>query len=165
MYTNRSINIAIVDDDAQMREMLTDFIAGKYPAANIQAYSSGEEALSKIYEKPDLVVLDYNLDSNDAVAMNGLQILKKLKEKYEGVPVIFFSAQEKAEIAANTIKYGAWDYIVKNENAFHRLEIIISNILGTVDLKKNLGTQKFFNRLLFLLLVGLLIGFIVRRMS
>ncbi|MFN8142804.1 MAG: response regulator [Bacteroidia bacterium] len=74
--------------------------------------------------KPPIpVVLDYHLDSSDPTAMNGLQVLKKIKEQFPEVPVIFLSGQEKAEIAANTMKYGAYDCVVKNESAFHRLEI------------------------------------------
>ena len=91
--------------------------------------------------------------------------LMKLKERYPQVPVIFLSGQEKTEIATNTMKYGAWDYIVKNDSAFHRLEIHINNILGHVDLKKNLGAQKFFNRLLAILAIALVIGIIVMRIG
>jgi two-component system OmpR family response regulator len=163
MYTNRIISIALIDDDMQMREMLKDFFTGKFPSSNIQTYSTGEDALNKIFTAPDLIVLDYHLDSNDPAAMNGLQVLKKIKERFLNAPVIFLSSQEKAEIAANTMKYGAWDYVVKNESAFHRLEISVNNILGNVDLKKNLGTQKFFNRLLGFLVVALLLGLIISR--
>jgi two-component system OmpR family response regulator len=165
MYINRKMNIALVDDDEQMREMLSDFLTEKYPESHIETYSNGEDAIKKITEEPDLLILDYHLDSNDPAAMNGLQILKKIKESYHNLPVIFLSGQEKAEIAANTIKYGAWDYVVKNENAFHRIEILITNITGNVELKKNLGTQKFFNRLLAILLIALIIGFILMKLN
>jgi two-component system OmpR family response regulator len=165
MYTNRPLKISIIDDDSQMREMLKDFFVGKYAQSEVSAFSTGEEALERMIVEPNLIVLDYNLDSIDAVAMNGLQVLKKIKERFPNAPVIFLSGQEKAEVAANTMKYGAWDYIVKNESAFHRLEIIINNILGHVDLKKNLGTQKFFNRFLAILVVALIIGLIIIRMK
>ena len=96
--------------------------------------------------------------------MNGLMVLKKLKEQFPNVPIIFLSSQEKTEIAANTMKYGAYDYIVKNESTFHRLEIILNNIRGQASLKKNLGTQKVFNTILAVLVIALIIGFIVSRM-
>ena len=163
MYTNRPLKISLIDDDTQMREMLKDFFIGKYALSEVTTYPTGEEALQKINSEPSLIVLDYHLDSMDATAMNGLQVLKKLKDRFPNVPVIFLSGQEKAEVAANTMKYGAWDYIVKNESAFHRLEILINNILGHVELKKNLGTQKFFNRFLAILIAALIIGMIIMR--
>src|SRR3954470_7931746 len=128
MYTNRTISFALIDDDTQMREMLKDFFSGKFPSSTIQSFSTGEDALQQIATAPDLIVLDYHLDTENATAMNGLQVLKKIKERFPDAPVIFLSGQEKAEIAANTMKYGAWDYVVKNESAFHRLEILIKNI-------------------------------------
>jgi DNA-binding NtrC family response regulator len=165
MYTNHPLKITIIDDDPPMREMLKDFFLGKYVASDVTTYAKGEDALKSMVLEPNLIILDYHLDSIDAMAMNGMQVLKKLKERYPNVPVIFLSGQEKAEVAANTMKYGAWDYIVKNENAFHRLEVIIHNILGHVELKKNLGTQKFFNRLLAVIAIALLVGMIVMRMG
>lgn len=165
MYTNRPLQITLIDDDPQMREMLNDFFTGKYTNSAVTTFATGEEALNKMIEEPHLIVLDYHLDSSDAMAMNGLQVLKKLKEKFPNTPVIFLSGQEKAEVAANTMKYGAYDYIVKNESAFHRLEILFNNILGHVELKKNLGAQKFFNGILVALVVAMIIGIIVSKMS
>jgi DNA-binding NtrC family response regulator len=158
MLNPSRIRISVIEDELQMSEMLKDFILRKYPAAEISIYTSGEEALDKIYETQDLVIVDYHLDSDNPDAMNGVQLLKKLKERYPNVQVIFLSGQEKAEVAANTMKYGAYDYIVKNDNAFNRLEIVFKNVFGESSLKKNLGTQRFFNYLLVALIAALLIG-------
>ncbi len=163
MYTNPNLKITIVDDDSAMTEMLKDFFERKFPGSVITSFNSGETALSGIYFEPDVIVLDYHLDSIDAEAMNGLQVLKKLKDQFPHVPIIFLSSQEKTEIAANTMKYGAYDYIVKNESAFHRLEILLTNIRGQADLKKNLGTQKVFNTILVVLFIALVVGFIISK--
>jgi len=165
MLTQSKIKVTVIDDDLQMTEMLKDFIEQKYPAAETTAYASGEEALEKIFEEPDMIILDYHLDSKNSEAMNGVQILKKLKDRYPNVHIVFVSGQEKAEVAANTMKYGAYDYIVKNENAFQRLEIVMKNILGNTQLKKSAGAQRFFNYLLVALIAALIIGIIVIKMS
>jgi len=164
MYANNNLKITIVDDDPAMTEMQKDFFARKFPGSVVTTFSSGEAALKGIYFEPDVIVLDYHLDSVNAEAMNGLQVLKKLKDQFPNVPVIFLSSQEKTEIAANTMKYGAYDYIVKNENAFHRLEIILNNIRGHADLRKNLGTQKIFNTILAVLVLALIVGFFIWKM-
>ncbi len=164
MYANQNLKITIVDDDPAMTEMQKDFLANKFPGSIVTTFPSGETALKGIYFEPDVIILDYHLDSMNAEAMNGLQVLKKLKDQYPNVPVIFLSSQEKTEIAANTMKYGAYDYIVKNESAFHRLEILLTNISSHAGLKKNLGTQKIFNTLLVILVLAVVIGFIVSKM-
>ena len=163
MYVNRNLKITVIEDDRAMSEMIRDYITTKFPSSEVTVYNTGEEALNGIITEQDVVILDYNLDSENIKAQNGLQILTKLRERYK-TPVIFLSAQEKAEISANTIKYGAYDYIVKNEAAFNRLEIVINNIIGHSDIKKNLGTQKFFNTILVVLMVVLIVGFILMRM-
>src|SRR5262249_9457645 len=130
MLNPSRMRISVIEDELQMSEMLKDFIRQKYPIAEINTYTSGEEALDKIFEAQDLVIVDYHLDSNNRDAMNGVLFLRKLKDRYPNAQVIFLSGQEKAEVAANTMKYGAYDYIVKNDNAFNRLEIVFKNVLG-----------------------------------
>jgi DNA-binding response OmpR family regulator len=163
MYVNRNLKITVIEDDRAMSEMLRDYLTTKFTSAEVTVYNTGEEALNGIITEQDVIVLDYNLDSENVKAQNGLQILTKIRERYN-TPVIFLSAQERAEISANTIKYGAYDYIVKNEGAFNRLEIVVNNIIGHSDVKKNLGTQKVFNTILVVLMVVLVVGFILMRM-
>ena len=159
------LRISLIEDELQMSEMLKDFISHKYPVAEINSYTTGEEALEKIQETQDLVIVDYHLDSGNANAMNGVQFIQKLKERYPNVKMIFLSGQEKAEVAANTMKYGAYDYIVKNDNAFNRLEIVFKNVLGETSLKRHLGTQRFFNYLLIALIAALLVGMGIMKWS
>jgi len=163
MYVNRNLKITVIEDDRAMSEMVRNYLTSKFASSEINVYNTGEDALNGIITEQDIIVLDYNLDSEKANAQNGIQILGKIKDRWN-TPVIFLSAQERAEISANTIKYGAYDYIVKNEAAFNRLEIVINNIIGHSDVKKNLGTQKFFNSILVVLMIVLVVGFILMRM-
>jgi DNA-binding NtrC family response regulator len=160
-----SLQISIIEDDATMADMITDFLETKFPGAQLTTYKSGEEALNGIFRKPSLIILDYHLDGSNPMAMNGLQVLAKLKERHPDVEVVFLSAQESTEIAANTMKYGAYDYILKNQHAFNRLEVVMRNIMGQNVLKKNAGTQRFFNYLLATMVIALLIGIIYTRMT
>lgn len=163
IYTD--FHIVSVDDDPSMRMMLEDFINGHFKGARFSSFSSGEEAVSGLTMKPDLIILDYHLDANDPMAMNGLQVLGKLRSRFGDVPIVFLSGQESAEIASNTIKYGAFDYIVKNQFAFQRLEVIVRNIMGQSALKKSAGSQRFFNYVLLLMTLALLLGIIIQRMG
>jgi DNA-binding NarL/FixJ family response regulator len=158
-----SFKIFIVDDDSAMREMIRDFIATKFDEAEITVYATGESALVELFKKPDVIILDYHLDNTATDAMNGIDILKRIKELLPHVPVIFLSGDEKPEIAANTVKYGAYDYIVKNENAFHRLEIMITNSTGHMTLKKQLNVQRIFNIILLVLLIVVVASFFISR--
>ena len=163
MYVHQGLAISIIDDDVQASVMLEDFLKQKFAGSEISVFKSGKDALEGMVNEPDVIILDYHLDSI-ADALNGIEVLKKLKERFENAPIIFLSNQEHAEIAANTIKFGAYDYIVSNVNSFHKVEIVINNIVGHAELKKNLGTQRFFNRLLVVLLIILITGYFIFRM-
>src|SRR5689334_12219379 len=114
MYVNRNLKITVVEDNKAMSEMIRDYLSSKFPSSEITVYNTGEDALSGMLTEQDVIVLDYHLDSENAKALNGIQILMKIRDRYK-TPVIFLSSQDRADISANTIKYGAYDYIVKNE--------------------------------------------------
>jgi two-component system OmpR family response regulator len=162
MYTDKTRRISIVEDNHSFQQMLKDFFERKFPGVTVSVYSSGEDFLEKYANDSDLVLLDFNLDSKDPAAMNGLQILKSLKTREPDAQVIFLSANDSAEIAASVISEGAYYYVVKNEHAFARLEIILRNVFHQQGINKNLKTQRFFNIVLVAMLV-ILLGLIVFR--
>jgi DNA-binding NtrC family response regulator len=86
----------------------------------------------------------------------------QLKKRFS-TPIIFLSAQEKTEISASIIKHGAYDYVVKNQQSFHRLEVIINNILESNKLKKNVGSQKTLITALIILVVIIAAAFLLTK--
>jgi two-component system, OmpR family, response regulator len=152
--TNTPFSVAIIDDDPMMCQLVEDLIGRKYPNAQALRYSTGEEALASGFT-PDLVILDYQLDSVKPDALNGLQVLKKIKQRSEHTPVLFLSGQDRLEVATNTVKFGAYDYIVKNDTTFAKLENSINNILEVNSLKKTGKTQKMMNNLFWVLITTL----------
>lgn len=131
-----TLKITLIEDDLLLREMIYDFLKKKYPFATVSLYNSGEAAIEDLYVQQDLVLLDYNLSSKEPGRINGIDILKELKKKFPGMPVVFVSGQENPEIALSTIKHGAWDYIIKNDNIFNRLDVTLNQVLGEVKESK-----------------------------
>lgn len=149
-------NIFIVDDDPVQSTMLADHLS-KYSYLNIQSYSSGEDCMANLEkEKPQIIFLDYYFDKVGAGAMNGLEILKAIKSKSPQTEVVMWSGQDKIEVAVNTMKYGAFDYIVKSESAFHRSENVIFNIVRKLKLEYS---AKYYKKLtvIFGVVLGLMI--------
>lgn len=152
MHQN-SYSVAIIDDDPMMSEMIADLITRKFPGAESTRFSSGEEALASGFD-PDVVILDYHLDALRPEAMNGIQVLSKLKERHARAPVVFLSAQDRVEVATNTIKFGAFDYIVKNETAMPRLEKAIGNALEVGTLRATTKSQRLMTRLFWIVILA-----------
>src|SRR4030095_11687649 len=130
MQQEHTLKITVIDDDAMMRTMLEDFIKNKYPNSEIASWPSGEEALKNLTLQQDLVILDFHLDAAGGGALNGIEIFKKLREKFSNMPVIFISGQDESKVGASILMQGANDYIVKNENVFERLDEVLISILG-----------------------------------
>src|SRR5690606_20068488 len=108
-------------------EMLKDYIAERF-LYNIKIYDNGEEALANMHLHPEIVVLDFHLSAHKPDAQNGVAILKKIKEGYPETQVIMLSGQDSLQVAVDSMKYGAYDYIVKGETAFSRTENALNNV-------------------------------------
>ncbi|MEI7801722.1 MAG: response regulator, partial [Bacteroidota bacterium] len=116
-----------------------------------------EDCLRNLDLNPDYIILDYNLNSVNTSAANGLEILKKIKEEKPDVFVIFLSGQEKIEIAVDTIKYGAYDYVVKNQSSFLRIENCLINIHKNLRLAYLAKVYRFSTFVLGGILLGIVI--------
>jgi len=112
--------IFIVDDDEMLTEALSDYLTRNINH-DISIFHTGEDFLKRIYENPDVVILDYYLNSVNKDAANGLEILEKVHENLNETKVIMLSNQDSYVTAAKTIQKGALQYIIKDENAFKKI--------------------------------------------
>jgi len=115
--------IFIVEDNVFYASLLKNEIV-KNKLGKVESFSSGESFLENLFKMPDIVLLDYNLES-----MNGIEVLKNIKSINPNIQVIFLSAQEKMNVAITSLKYGAYDYVEKNDVAFKRINALINRIL------------------------------------
>jgi two-component system OmpR family response regulator len=116
----------LVDDEPIQNEMLKDYLDERF-LYEIKIFDNGEEALNNMHLNPEIVILDYHLSAHNKNAKNGVEILKKMKDNFPQVQVIVLSGQDKIDVAVDTMKYGAYDYVVKGESAFSRIENVINN--------------------------------------
>jgi|SRR5690606_20417983 len=117
----------LVDDEPIQNEMLKDYLNERY-LYEVKTFDNGEEMLSNMNLNPEIIVLDYHLSAHKTDAKNGVEILRSIKDKYPETQVIMLSGQDKIDVAVDSMKYGAYDYVVKGETAFSRTENIINRI-------------------------------------
>ena len=127
METGKPKKIFIVDDDTMLTEAIKDRLTRNIPHS-ISVFHTGEECLKHLYDNPDVIILDYYLNTVDKDAANGMEILKAIKKYDPALHVILLSSQEHYGIAAQTIQKGAEHYIIKDENAFEKIAFLISEI-------------------------------------
>lgn len=151
------VNIFIVDDDKMQCELLKDYLL-KNHNYRIDIYNTGEDCLNHLNDNPEIIFLDYTLSSENKNAKNGMEILRSIKHRLPSAEVVMFTAQDKIEIAIDTLTHGAFDYIIKNESAFHRADNVVKNILKKHKLEKD---NKFYKKLLVAMAIVLGVAAVV----
>ncbi len=120
--------IFIVDDDEMHSSMMHEHLS-RNPQLDVQAFSTGEDCIKALlHVNPDIIVLDFYLNSVYKDAMNGLQILDVIRKLNKHVHVIMLSSQERYGLALQTIQHGAERYVIKGEKAFEEVAAIIAAI-------------------------------------
>lgn len=123
MSSITDFTIFLVDDDPLCLTLYQQFLKQcGYP--DIELFDSGTDCLDGLEEhEPDIIFLDYNMEG-----MNGLDVLKKIKQFNPDIIVLFISGQEDIEVAINAMKHGAVDYIVKSSLNPEKMKIIMEKV-------------------------------------
>jgi two-component system OmpR family response regulator len=138
MNNNDKIKLFLVDDDALFLKSLEIEIL-QHANFTIETFATGEFCVASLSHNPDVIILDYYLDGVDKTAMNGIETLDKIKSLYPDIPVVMLSSQDKIDVAINCMHHKAFDYIVKSETAFIRLQKTITTIIHTRKIEKTLN--------------------------
>jgi DNA-binding NtrC family response regulator len=134
---NEKLKIFLVDDDAlYLKSLEIEFLNNA--DFEIKTFLSGELCLENLSLNPDIIILDYHLDGINPNAMNGLQTLTLIKE-HKDIPVIMLSSQDSIDVAVSCMYHKAFDYVIKSETAFVRLQKIISTIYKYQKMEKELN--------------------------
>jgi DNA-binding NtrC family response regulator len=147
--------IFIVEDNPVYNKLVVNYLQSK-KFSRIESFLSGEECLKRINEKPDIIIQDYLLEGID-----GIEVLKATKKVYPHTEFIFLSGQDSVDVAINTMKLGAYDYIVKDQMALKKMIDKISKIIAVQQLRKSNKNYKTGIIIFFIglvLIVALMIG-------
>lgn len=115
-------DILVVDDDDVIRETLHELLSANY---SCQTADTAEEALKKLEgQRFDVVLTDISMPG-----LNGMELLKRVVEKYPGTPVIIISGHSDQDHAQGLIRRGAFDYLLKP----FRLEVVESSVRRAIE--------------------------------
>jgi DNA-binding NarL/FixJ family response regulator len=92
----------------------------------ITVFHTGEDCLMHLSEQPEVIILDYYLDSKNKDAANGIEILKEIKKQVPQTAVIMLSSQERYGLAMQTIQKGAEQYVIKDEKSFEKIAQMVN---------------------------------------
>jgi two-component system, NtrC family, response regulator AtoC len=115
------LKVFVVDDDRYYARLLSYRL--EKPEFEVSVFNNGESLLANLEEPPDLILLDIMMPG-----MNGIEVLKQVKEQYPNLPVLVVSAQGVMGTAAEAIKTGAYDYVTKGQDDLLRLDVVVKNV-------------------------------------
>ena len=128
MTTKKLTSVFIVEDSAIERSMLTDHLS-KYPNLEIKEFSSGDACIKELVlgnvEEPDLIFMDYFLDTAIGGSKDGLEILSKLKEICPNTQVIMLTSVSNEKVKELAKQKGALDYVVKSAVSYQQLDSVL----------------------------------------
>ena len=104
-----SISVSIVEDDAQARQILADWIRRADGFRCVSEHGSAESALATLpAEKPEVVLMDINLPG-----LNGIECVRQLKPLLPGTQFLMLTVYEDADHIFNALMVGATGYLLK----------------------------------------------------
>ena len=135
-----AIEILIVDDNADIRNILNELILDAGYKTRVAA--NYNQALSEIDKKiPDVAILDVKLDKGDN---DGIELLAHIKSKNKDVPVIIITGHANIEMAVNSLKLGAFEFV---EKPFDQARLLNFITRAVENLKLKSENREYENRL------------------
>lgn len=125
MADKKSKLIFIVEDDKSYAKALEKFIQERFPAISTEVFPVGELAVDNLHRDPDLIIMDYYLNSRYYDAEDGLEIVRQIKAMHANVKTIVLSGQDKLEVVVKAVEETHSHYVMKGDHAFQKIEELI----------------------------------------
>ena len=114
----RQPRVMIVDDDAEMRALLSDALERE--GFRVREHGAGDQLIALVAEfLPDAVVLDKEL-----VSANGLDLLRDIRRSHPGLPVVSVTAFGGSQVQAEALRLGASRYMDKPFRVSRLIEVL-----------------------------------------
>lgn len=136
--------IFVVDDDIFTSAIFKQHLQN-LGYNDITCFSSGTLCLNHLQERPDIILLDHEMGD-----LTGFDVLIKIKRFDPNIYVVMVSGQEDMMTAIDSLKYGAFDYIIKGDDTTYKITKVmerIGEIHRLIELKKNNPFNKLSNLL------------------
>lgn len=132
MKGKENIDIYIVEDNKVFALVLKSELETSFPKEkfNIVLFETGEECREKMNVSPDLVLVDYHLNSENEAAMDGLAVIDMIRAKSPKTDFIMITGDRRTELFLRSMDHHVYDYLPKGSNVKFNLNLSISRWLN-----------------------------------
>jgi len=125
---HKPTKLFLVDDDLFCLQLMEHAIRG-LGFEDIHTFDNGAACLDALIDEPDIIFLDQMMGS-----VSGTDALKAIKRFNPDIYVVLVSGQQQVQVAVDSLKYGAFDYVVKDEKLTERLATVLAKIAQVQEL-------------------------------
>lgn len=147
------LKLLIIEDDIDQRDLIRETLEDHFGSGTVVGVDSKRSALEQPLERFDLILSDYNLPDG-----SGMELLREVQQRCS-TPVIMVTGENVGHIAAEAIRLGATDYVVKVGDYLFTIPLVVQknlqvakvkreNELLRLELERTLGALKEKNHLL-----------------
>lgn len=122
MENQTQFKIFIVDDDTFCANVYEQHLRN-CDYNDITYYDNGNDCILNLHQNPDIIFLDHNMED-----ITGFEVLKKIKRHNPNIYVIMVSGQDNIKTAVDALKYGAFDYVIKDSEACDKITQLINKV-------------------------------------
>jgi len=143
IYSNmeNQFKFFIVDDDIFCANVYQQYLKNMN-YNDITYFSNGNDCLINLNQNPDIIFLDHNMED-----ITGFEVLKKIKRYNPNIYVVMVSGQENIKTAVDALKYGAFDYVIKDNNVCDKMTQVIDKIIKVKE-QLRLSNPTFIQKIL-----------------
>ncbi len=130
------IKLLIIEDDADQCELMREMLEDHFGKGTVTCASTRKDAIREDLASFDIILSDYNLPDT-----TGLNLLEEIRVRC-GTPVIMVTGENVAHIAAEAIRKGATDYIVKVGDYLFTIPLVVEKNLTMAKVKRENETLR-----------------------
>jgi two-component system cell cycle response regulator len=130
LEVQQQLRILIIEDDDDQRELMRETLEDHFGANTVKAAASGSGALAEDLTAFDLILSDYNLPD-----VTGMELLEQIKRR-TSTPVIMVTGENVGRMAADAIRRGATDYVVKFGDYLFTIPLVVEKNLTVAKVKR-----------------------------
>lgn len=123
MKNDSSLNVFVLDDDPTYRNILVCYLESLGHRAT--GFQSANECLLSMSQRPDVVLLDHNLEGEQ----KGVDVLRFIKQEHPAVSVIYVTGEESVTLVSDVFRSGSEDFIGKDSASLLRLKLKLDQLI------------------------------------
>lgn len=122
------VKVFLIEDNRTEIMILKLALSG-WPELDTEFFANGSDMLKSLQKtRPDIAIVDLLLPD-----INGLDLIRKIKQQYPDLFIIVVSAQDDMQVVVETQKEGVFNYIVKSESCLLYLRQTIGHALALLE--------------------------------